>query len=412
MQKISNTLSHGFPTYGEKNIAWFYLVSIFGNGWFQIGNWLLFVLLFMTEREFAVYESIAFAMGIFLEIPSGAFADLLGKKRTVIIGLFMQAFGSYLFIFGYLGKPYFFFGNIIIIMAFALISGSLEALAYDTLVQKKKTEFYDDVIGKGRSLEILSMVVAGLVGGVAWKYSIYAPLVLTAISFSVAFLMSFKFKEPLVDTEIFSFKNFVKQNRRGFYYLFRSDFRKYTFSFALITGSYLMFAVGIVRVLMGRDFGYDGETLNYLVSATLLAGFFASYFFRTVRRKLGDLYGFSSLLLLAGVAWLVSGFFTNSLLLGALVFTVITVTGTLSEAWTSVILNKHVLSKDRATAISTLSFFVQIPYVVVVVLFGNLVADSNAGVFYIVIGVLLLIGLLSFYRAEKSNILVKKAPNI
>jgi uncharacterized membrane protein YkgB len=75
-------------------------------------------------------------------------------------------------------------------------------------------------------------------------------------------------------------------------------------------------------------------------------------------------------------------------------------------------LNKHVLSRDRATAISTLSFLVQIPYVAVVILYGNLIANNNTNIFYIVTGLLLIAGLISFWRAEKSNILVINLPNV
>lgn len=412
MKKIKKYLQNRFPAYGESNVKWFYVVSIFGNSWFQLGNWLLFVLFFMSEREFALYESIAFGIGILLEIPSGAIADLFGKKRTVLLGLFMQVFGSYLFIFGYLGNQYFFIANIIIIAAFAFISGSLEALVYDTLVEKKKVQYFDDIIGKARSLDIAATVIASAIGGLLWKFSIYGPVTATAIAFTFALIAAFKFTEPKIDTEIFSLKNFIKQNKRGFYYLFKSDFRKYTFSFAVMSGAFIMWSVGIIRILMGRDFGFDGETLSYLISAALAVGFFASYFFSKVRKRFGDLYGFGSLILLSSMAWVATGLFTGSLMLGAFVFVILTVSGKMAEVWTSVVLNKHVLSRDRATAISTLSFIVQIPYVAVVILYGNLIASNSADLFYIVTGVLLLLGFVLYIRAEKSNVLVKKAPNL
>lgn len=258
----------------------------------------------------------------------------------------------------------------------------------------------------------MTVVIAGTIGGLVWQLNIYGPWALTAISFFIAFLFSLKFIEPKVDTEVFSWKNFINQNKKGFYYLFKSDFRKYTLSFALIAGSYLMWAAGIIRVLMGRDFGYDGTTLNFLISATLLISFVAAFSFKKIRTKFGDKLGFSLLLGAAALAWLLTALISDSLFIGAIVFTAITITGTLSEIWSSVILNKHVLSKDRATAISTLSFLVQIPYVLVVIMFGNLIADGNASIFYAITGLMLIIGLISFIRAESSNVIVKKSPKI
>jgi len=403
LQKLTNKLHKHFPTYGEKNILLFYIVTIFQNSWFQLGNWLLFVLLFMGEREFAVYESIAFGIGMLIEIPSGAFADLFGKKRTVVIGMFLLMLGSIIFTLGYMGNSYIFFGNIIMISAFAFISGSLEALVYDTLVEKNKVQHYDNIIGKAHSLDILSMVVASAIGGLMWKYSIYAPWILTSVAFFIALLVSLKFTEPKVDTYKFTVGNFIAQNKAGFHYLFKSKFRKYTLSFVMITGSYFMWSAGIIRILMGRDFGYNGETLNYLISGVLILSFFSAYFFKQIRAKLGDRKGFGALLLIASIAWAMSAFYGNSLYLGALVFLAITISGSLSQIWTSVILNSHVHSKDRATAISTLSFLVQIPYVLVVILFGNMIADGSASVFYLIAGVLLFVGFISFVIAEKPS---------
>lgn len=397
-------LASMFPTYGESNIRWFYIITFLMSSWFQIGNWILFVLLFMSVREFAVYEAVAFGLGILLEIPSGAFADLLGKRRTILIGFFMQAIGSILFTLGYFGNELIFIGNVLIICAFALRSGSLEALVYDTLVEKGKTEHFDNIIGKSKSLHLLSLMTAGLLGGLAWRYSVYLPWALTSAAFVVGAVLSFKFIEPKVDTEAFTIKNFFLQNKRGFHYLFKSDFKKYTFSFALIMGSYYMWHTGIIRVLMGADFGYGGETLNYLISATFVLGFWLSFNFKRIRQRLGDRRGFTFLMLLASAAWLATGLLTGSVPLGFFVFMAITGSGVLSEVWTSVVLNKHVHSKDRATAISTLSFLVQIPYVLVVVLFGSLVESGGAGPFYVVTGALLALGALSFWWAERPRV--------
>lgn len=408
MNSITSTLRHRFPSYGERNVTTFYWVSALGNAWFQIGNWLLFVLLFMGEREFAVYEAIAFGAGLLLEIPSGAIADLLGKRKTVIAGQFLLAAGAIIFILGYLSKTYLFLGNLIIISAFALISGALEALVYDTLVQSRKEEHYDDIIGKARSLEVMTLVIVSIIGAAAWQFSVYAPWMLTAAAFVVAFFVSFRFIEPKIDTEVFSWKSFLRQNRRGFHYLFKSDFRKYTFSFAALLGTFLMWSAGIIRVLMGTEFGYDGTTINLLIAGTMIASFVLSYNFSRIRRKFGDLVGFGGLLAAAAAAWIVAGVFTSSIILGALVFFAITISGTLSEVWTSVILNAHVKSKDRATAISTLSFLVQIPYVFVVILFGDLFVDGNESLFYLATGAIMLLAFVSFVRAERAHVLVKK----
>jgi MFS family permease len=366
-------LNKHFPSYGVRNIRIYYIVTVLLSAWFQIGNWLLYALLYMSTGTFAVYEAFAFGLGILVEIPSGAFADLFGRKRTVLIGAFMQAFGTALFTLGFLDNSLFLIGNTLIIVSFAFRSGAEDALVYDSLEEAGMEEHFDEIKGKARSLTSLSIVIASILGGIGWAISIYLPWTLTAIVFTIGFLVSFKYVEPKIEPEKLTVKNFLLQNKKGFHYLFKSNFRKYTLSFALISGSFLMWHAGIIRVLMGRGFGYDGQYISYLIAITSLFGFLAAFHFRSIRRKLGDKVGFSLVIFMSAISWLATAILPSSLVLGFLVFFGITIGGILAEVWSSVILNQHVHSKDRATAISTLSFLVQIPYVVIVILFGQLI---------------------------------------
>jgi predicted MFS family arabinose efflux permease len=274
---------------------------------------------------------------------------------------------------------------------------------YDSLVEAGKEEHFDEIKGKARSLMSLSIVVASILGGIGWAFSVYLPWTLTSIAFVIGFLVALNYVEPKIDPEKLTIKNFLSQNKKGFHYLFKSSFRKYTLSFALISGIFIMWHTGIIRVLMGRDFGYDGQYINYLIALTSLFGFLAAFHFKSIRRKLGDRVGFSLMILMSAISWLATAVLPASLALGFLVFFGITIGGILAEVWSSVILNQHVHSKDRATAISTLSFLVQLPYVLIVILFGQLIENGLASYFYFVVGLLLLVAFASFYRAESEN---------
>jgi MFS family permease len=404
LQTATLFLRKHYPDYGETNVRWLYIVTILQNAWFQVGNWVLYVLLYMNTGTFAVYESVAFGLGILTEIPSGAFADLFGRRKTVIIGSFLQAFGSIIFTLGFLHNALFFIGNLLVVVSFAFRSGAQEALIYDSLEEHNKTEFYDDIRGKARSLVSLSIVFASIIGGIGWKLSVYIPWTLTSIVFVAGFFATFKFREPRTQISAPTVKDFLMQNRRGFYYLFKSDLRKYTFSFAMITGSFFMWHSGIIRALMGRDFGYDGQTINYLIAVTSLIGALVAFNFKKIRQKSRDRRGFLIILSVSALAWLLSGILPGRLAIGFAVFFAITTSGILAEIWTSVIMNRHIHSKDRATAISTLSFLIQIPYVLLVIYFGQLIDSGSAAPFYIATGVLLCLGVISFNRAEKSNV--------
>ena len=90
------------------------------------------------QQELLDFTQIALIMAfqsgfiILFEIPSGAFADIVGRKKSLVIGSFLDLFSLLFLYFG---------NNFIILTCFALISalvqslnsGTIEALVYDAL---------------------------------------------------------------------------------------------------------------------------------------------------------------------------------------------------------------------------------------------------------------------------------------
>lgn len=387
------------PTYGVPNVKWFYIISVLQSSWFQIGNWILYALLYVSTGSFALFEAAAFAAGILVEIPSGAFADLVGRRRTVIIGAALQAIGSFIFTIGFLNDTLFFIGNLLIIVSFSFRSGAQEALVYDSMQDAGQEEHFDDVLGKARSLVSLCIVMVSILGGLAWTFSIYAPWALTTFVFVLGFFATMRYKEPVRPAKEVSVASFLAQNKKGFHYLLHSNIKYVAPSFGIILASFLMWHTGIIRSIMGRDFGYDGQTINYLIGFCSLVGFAAAFGFKKVRKALGDKWGYTALLATAAIGWGISSLFSNNVVVGLLVFMCITASGVLAEVWTSVLVNKHIHSSDRATALSTLSFLVQIPYVLIVVVFGGLIESGNPAPLYAVVALLLALATVLYVRA-------------
>lgn len=396
-------ISSWFPTYGLRNIQLYYLVVAFSGAWFIIGNWLFFALKYVTAYEMSVVEALSFGVGLLLEVPSGAIADLFGKKRTVQLGLFMQILGMILFTFAHISVWMLIIGNIIIIAAFAFISGSLEALAYDTLVEHKKEDKFDKVVSRIGVIYPVVFVFAAITGGLMWKFNIYLPFIASILSFMVAFFYSFEFTEPKVDTYTFTFKKFITQNVQGFKQLTNINLLHYVPIFVVVSAAYYMWSVGIIRIVMGEEFGYDGETLSYLIGIVMLVSSVIVHHFDSIKLKLGNKRGLIIVLLGSALGWFIAGI-TNNYIAGAVVFFLLTIFGQLHIPWVSSMLNKHVPSELRATSISTLQFMVQIPYVLVVIYFGSLVNDSLTGVFYLGVSAVILFALgISFLLALSSH---------
>ena len=64
--------------------------------------------------------------------------------------------------------------------------------------------------------------------------------------------------------------------------------------------------------------------------------------------------------------------------------------GTLAFPWASIVVNKEISAKYRATTLSTLALITKIPYVLLAVLAGNLVEKNQLHIFMIGTGIVLL----------------------
>ncbi len=394
-----NLFDRHFPAYGIRNISLYYLITLLSVSWFIIGNWLFFALNYVSAYQIGLIEAVSFGIGWLLEIPSGAIADLIGKKKTLQLALFMQTFGSILFLLAFISPWLLAIGNIIIISSFAFTSGSAEALAYDSMVEKGKEQHYDMVAGRVGTLVQITFVITALVGGILWRYSEFLPWMATILIFSLATIISFWLKEPEVDTYKFSWKQFKEQSIIGFSQLALPGIKPYLLILFTIAATYYMWSTGIIRIFMGADFGYDGETLSYLISGAALVSAVLSYNFDKIKNWIGNGGGLFLLAVLSLMGWLLAGF-GGGLFLGLVAIVLITVAGDLSHPWRSTIINKHVPSKYRATTISTLQFMVQLPYVLAAMFFGMLVENQYQHYFYYAAGLLLAGALVLSYGAK------------
>ena len=146
------------------------------------------VVLFYNENglnQFQVFvlQAIYSVSIVVLEIPSGYFADVLGRRKTIIIGSIMGFMGflTYSFSFGFYG---FMLAEIILGIGQSMISGADSAILYDTLAYENRKGEYLRYEGKISSLGNFAEAGAGVLGGLLAVYSLRYPYYFqTAIMF-------------------------------------------------------------------------------------------------------------------------------------------------------------------------------------------------------------------------------------
>jgi DHA3 family tetracycline resistance protein-like MFS transporter len=132
----------------------------------------IFMILYFTEIGFSLFQiGILMAtiplFALFFEIPTGAFADLYGRKASVIFGYFLEGVG-FLALF-FLTD----FSHVVGVMAiigfgYTFSSGAKDAWVTD-LIKHKKKDFLHGYFTKLHSLKNLAIVGAGIIGAFTVK---------------------------------------------------------------------------------------------------------------------------------------------------------------------------------------------------------------------------------------------------
>ena len=129
---------------------------------------------------------------VILEIPSGYFADALGRKYTLVIGTIMGFLGflTYSFSYGFVG---FLVAEIVLGIGQSLISGADSAMLYDTLQESGKKDQYIKFEGRmvsiGNFAEAIAGVLGGLLAGLSLRYPYYAQTLVAFIGIPAAILL-------------------------------------------------------------------------------------------------------------------------------------------------------------------------------------------------------------------------------
>src|SRR6056297_1759809 len=159
----------------KRNIILLYLIKI--AKWFML--YMPIVVLFYEENGLSMkhvflLQAIYSIAIVVLEIPSGYLADVLGRKKTLVIGTMLgfMGFVVYSFSFGFWG---FLLAEMVLGMGQSLISGADSAMLYDTLEDMDRSEDYIKFEGRMVSIGNFAEAIAGILGGLLATISLRLP---------------------------------------------------------------------------------------------------------------------------------------------------------------------------------------------------------------------------------------------
>ncbi len=335
-------------------------------------------------------DSGALLASLIFEVPTGAFADLVGKKKTLILSFFILTIGNVLVSSAtslwMLAASVWLF----ICLAGAFYSGTMEALLYDSLKSMKREKEFDKKIGSLGAVRLFAMAFSAIIGGVAYRFDPGLPFLLSGCLSFLGFIACFFLVEPKVDTEKYSLKTFFDQNTKGVKALFGNLYMKRLSMYLVITGGLMVFVYNLLDDLLAIEYGFSPISISWLFAIACLVAGIATYLVPRLTLKIGLKQSLVIPIVVIAVCLALSpvvGMWMSGLLL------MVRVIGeSVYQNYTSVALNENTDSEVRATTLSSLSLLRNIPYALLGTLVGGAVTlAGGAKNFAMYYGIVLLV---------------------
>jgi MFS family permease len=171
-------------------------------------------------EQFALIMSVFSLATLLLEIPRGVLADLLGKKKTLLVSRFLYIIEIFIIAF-FNGFWPFLIAKIISGFGVSLSSGTGEAFLYDTLKRLKRENDYEKINGKLGTITNISGAFVFLIGGFLFSINYKLPALVSLPFIIIGFLLTFYYTEPYKNKRSLSLKNSLLQLKEGYDYLKR-----------------------------------------------------------------------------------------------------------------------------------------------------------------------------------------------
>ncbi|EKD80633.1 MAG: major facilitator superfamily MFS_1 [uncultured bacterium] len=326
---------------------------------------------------------------IFLfEVPTGILADKIGRKKSVVIALLLQALGEWLYLFA---NNYLAFLLIAVLagLGYAFLSGANEALVYDSLPSDNRDGRMKKAMGMMGGAYQLAFCAAPLIGGlIVTQLEInffLRAILLTAISVTLAFFISLTLKEPKAEYQ-HTEENLLLIFRDGIKQILKSQKLKWILAVAMLTTTFSNSLLSLYQPYFAR-LHIPTLWIGAVLSMGGLAAFLIQKNIQSIEQKLGR-FTFLVLSLLPGLSYLA----IVSITLPTLLIPIFVVAYASMEARNPLLAsyrNAEIVSEHRATILSLMNMMTMLYVAGMSLVFGR-IADYSIPTAFAIIGGLII----------------------
>ena len=151
----------------------------------------------MSMQDIFTLKAIYSFTLMFFEIPTGYFADLVGRRISILVGSVLGTTGYLIYSFSN-GFTEFVVAEVALGISLSLVSGADSAMLFDTLKSQGKVEQYTRIEGKITSVGNFAEAIAGILGGLLAVVAIRTPFYFQTVIASFAIPAALLLREPPV----------------------------------------------------------------------------------------------------------------------------------------------------------------------------------------------------------------------
>lgn len=357
-------------------------------------------------KELMITEAVFAAMLVLLEVPSGWISDVWKRKYVLVLAMVFDIIGHFMIILAD-GLWMAIFAQVLVGVAFSLISGTNSAMLYDSLLVDKKENDFGRLEGKRHGISLYAVGIASVIGGLLYPFNHDLPIYLSMATCAVALVLAFMMTEPPRE----------KSAIQGHPLADMLSTMRYAVHGHMEVGLIILFSAALfcsTKMMMWTqqpyyiDLNIPEQYFGILMAAGFLLGGASSHFSHCLERYVSNMQTFFGSWALVFLTCIIAGILMNYVGVALLMLAGSCLYGLLSPRVNDAI-NKRVPSDRRATILSTMNLLTSLFFIPVSVIVGSMVKTDGlqAGLNGIALWLALAgicLGLWAFKRLRSLNI--------
>lgn len=375
----------------KRNIVACYISDFVLGTYFQLPIWIVYQAKFLNFGQIAMFSGIALITEVIAQLPTGAFADLVGRRYSLSLGNLLMALP--MFLIAFYPKPEIMLAySVMWGLGRAFSMGTSKPVLYETLARYDQTNLYPKILSRSVIMFQLSAAISIASGGYLYLLKPNLPYIVSGIASLIGVFTAFIFVEEQVKNHSSRLNKFIDTAKSGFLEIFKNSYVSkltilYALSFGLAQTSQQFFIQPYMLELGLNDIARSWTAMIIKISIALIGAKLLA-----TTKVFNHKYFLLIIPVLLIISLIPAGFVT--LPMAYLVFIGIAFSSGNTDLFLSSEINTHLSSSVRSTAISIQRMFASTFGAIVQWLSIIPISISGVGSYYSYLGIFSLLVIL------------------